>query len=62
MKLPDLQRIKHIRDYCVAISQTIERYGNSFEIYSVDADYQRSISFSILQMLNLSKYMSLRKT
>ena len=47
MMSPDLQRIKHIRDYCVAISMTINRYGNAFEIYASDADYQRSISFSI---------------
>ena len=58
MMLPDLQRIKHIRDYCVAVSQTIERYGNSFEIYSADADYQRSISFSILQIGELSGGLS----
>ena len=58
MMLPDLQRIKHIRDYCVAISHTIERYGNSFEIYSADADYQRSISFSILQIGELSGGLS----
>lgn len=58
MMLPDLQRIKHIRDYCVAVSQTIERYGNSFGIYSADADYQRSISFSILQIGELSGGLS----
>lgn len=58
MMLPDLQRIKHIRDYCVAIAQTIDRYGNSFEIYSADADYQRSISFSILQIGELSGGLS----
>ena len=55
---PDLQRIKHIRDYCVAISMTINRYGNAFEIYASDADYQRSISFSILQIGELSGGLS----
>ena len=58
MMSPDLQRIKHIRDYCVAISDTIDRYGNSFEIYSKDADYQRSVSFSILQIGELSGGLS----
>lgn len=24
---PDLQRIEHIRDYCVEIEKTIQRYG-----------------------------------
>lgn len=47
---PDLQRIKHIRDYCVAIAETIQRYRHSFEVYSADADYQRSVSLSILQL------------
>lgn len=58
MMSPDLQRIKHILDYCVAISQTIERYGNSFDIYNSDADYQRSICFSILQIGELSGGLS----
>ena len=58
MMSPDLQRIKHIRDYCTAIAKTIERYGHSFEVYSADADYQRSISFSILQIGELSGGLS----
>lgn len=58
MMSPDLQRIKHIRDYCIAIANTISRYGNSFEVYSSDADYQRSISFSILQIGELSGGLS----
>lgn len=58
MMSPDLQRIKHIRDYCEAIAQTIERYGRSFEVYAEDADYQRSVSFSILQIGELSGGLS----
>ena len=58
MTSPDLQRIKHIRDYCIAIAKTIDRYGRSFEVYSADADYQRSISFSILQIGELSGNLS----
>lgn len=58
MMLPDLQRIKHIRDNCIAIGQTIQRYGNSFEIYASDADFQRSVSFSILQIGELSAGLS----
>ena len=54
MQSPDLQRIAHIRDYCVEIQKTINRYGNDFQIFNVDADYQRSISFSILQIGELS--------
>ena len=50
MLSPDLQRIQHIRDYCTEIENTISRYGNSFEIFDSDKDYQRSVSFSILQI------------
>jgi uncharacterized protein with HEPN domain len=58
MMSPDLQRIKHIRDYCIAIGNTIERYGRSFTIYAADPDYQRSICFSILQIGELSSGLS----
>lgn len=58
MLSPDLQRIKHIRDYCVEIRNTIARYGNAFEIFNTDADYQRSVSFSILQIGELSGGLS----
>lgn len=58
MLSPDLQRIKHIYDYCVEIEKTILRYGNSFEIFDADADYQRSISFSIMQIGELSGGLS----
>ena len=56
---PDLQRIEHIRDYCAEIENTISRYGNSFETFCQDRDYQRSISFSILQIGELSSHLSL---
>ena len=45
---PDLQRIAHIRDYCVEIKKTIVRYCDTFEAFDSDADYQRSVCFSIL--------------
>ena len=50
MQLPDLQRIEHIKEYCEEIANTITRYGNSFDIFDQDIDYQKSISFSILQI------------
>ena len=58
MLLPDLQRLEHIRDYCDEIRKTIERYGRSFEIFDTDADYQRSVSFCILQIGELSGKLS----
>lgn len=58
MLSPDLQRLKHIRDYCDAVEKTIARYGNSFETYRSDPDYQRSICFSIFQIGELSGGLS----
>ena len=54
MTQPDRQRIQHIRDYCEEIRKTIERYGDGFAVFDQDADYQRSIAFSILQIGELS--------
>ena len=55
---PDLQRLEHIRDYCAEIQKTIDRYGKSFDIFDRDADYQRSVSFCILQIGELSGHLS----
>lgn len=55
---PDAQRLEHIRDYCVEIEKTIARYGNSFEIFDKDADYQRSVFFCILQIGELGSKLS----
>lgn len=56
--LPDLQRLEHIRDYCDAIINTIDRYGNSYEKFLADGDFQRSVAFSILQIGELSSGLS----
>ena len=58
MLLPDLQRLKHIYDYCVEIEKTIQRYGKSFDVFDHDADYQRSVSFCILQIGELGSRLS----
>ena len=55
---PDLQRLAHIRDYCDEIQKTITRYGSSFEIFDRDPDYQRSVSFCILQIGELTSKLS----
>ena len=55
---PDAQRLEHIRDYCVEIEKTILRYGKTFEAFDSDPDYQRSVSFCILQIGELSGKLS----
>ncbi len=58
MLSPDLQRLSHIRDYYVEIQNTIKRYGKDFTVFDADHDYQRSISFSIMQIGELSGGLS----
>lgn len=58
MLRPDFQRLEHIRDYCDEIQKTISRYGRSFDKFDQDADYQRSVSFCILQIGELSGGLS----
>ncbi len=58
MLSPDLQRLEHIRDYCDEIQRTIARYGASFDVFDRDPDYQRSISFCILQIGELGGRLS----
>ena len=58
MQSPDWQRVEHIREYCEEIGKTIDRYGDSFEVFARDTDYQKSVSFSILQIGELSGKLS----
>lgn len=50
MQLRDRQRLQKIRDYCMDIRATVCRCEESFDIFQADRDYQRSISFCILQI------------
>jgi len=54
MEKSDLERVKYIKRYCEDIAGTIERYGDSFEVFSKDIDYCNSISMSIMQIGELS--------
>ena len=54
MKDSDLQRIRHIASYCEDIAKTIQRFGNTQEIFFKDLDYRNSISMSIMQIGELS--------
>ena len=58
MLSPDLQRIAHIRDYCIEIRNTVNRYGNDYAVFDSDPDYQRSVAFSILQIGELAGKLS----
>ena len=58
MLSPDLQRIVHILEYCEDVQKTIARFGASFEDFQADTDYQKSISFDILQIGELTGGLS----
>lgn len=49
-----MQRLARIYDYCVLVEEAISRFGDSFEAYNSDRDFQHSIAFSILQIGELS--------
>lgn len=47
---PDLQRIAHIREYCVSIQNDLVRFGAAFELFQSDPAFQRSVAFCVLQI------------
>lgn len=55
---PDFQRLERIRDYCNEIQKTVVRYGQIFEIFDTDVDFQRSVAFCILQIGELTGGLS----
>jgi len=54
MRDSDLQRIQHIRTYCEDIADTIERFGEDYDVFAKDRDYSNSVSMSIMQIGELS--------
>ena len=58
MLSPDLQRIEHIRDYCLDIEDMVSRFGNTYEAFCGDVDFQYAISFCVLQIGELSGKLS----
>lgn len=55
---PDLQRVEHIRDYCLEIESDREYFGDSISAFMANKHYQRSVVFSILQIVELSVGLS----
>lgn len=55
---PDLQRIAHIREYCVNIQDDLARFGSTFELFQTDLAFQRSVAFCVLQIGELSNGLS----
>ena len=54
----DRQRLEKVQEYCEDVHASILRYGNSFETFQTDRDFQHSISFCILQIGELVSGLS----
>ncbi len=50
MQPRDRQRIGKIKEYCEDIATAIRRYGDSFDAFLADRDFQHSVAFCILQI------------
>ena len=59
MESRDRQCLRHIHSYCVEILEAKRRFGNSFDAFLSDRDYQKSVSFSILQIGELCGRISM---
>ena len=46
----DLNVIRHIKQHCDRISSIVERFGNTFEDYSKDADYRDALNMYLAQI------------
>jgi uncharacterized protein with HEPN domain len=54
----DLDIIKRVLSYSNDISNTIRRFGDSFDILAQDKDYYKSISMSLMQIGELTIHLS----
>ena len=50
MDKSDLDRIRHVKQYCEDIANTILRFGDSPDVFLKDIDFYNSISMSIMQI------------
>ena len=46
--------LEHIIDYCDQIEETIQRFGNSYDIFSSDAIYRNAAALCVLQIGELA--------
>jgi uncharacterized protein with HEPN domain len=58
MDRADLERLLKIIRYCIKISSTIERFGNSFEVFEENYDFFQSVSMSLQQIGELASTLS----
>lgn len=54
----DLSIMEHIISYCNDISDTVKRFGNSYDVFAEDKDYRNSCALCILQIGELCGHLS----
>lgn len=56
MSLPSKDRhiLEHILQYCHKIDRTVERFGDSFQVFADDPDYADSVGMNLLQIGELA--------
>ena len=58
MKSRDSSILRHMVDYCQQIQKSVERFGDSFEVFQADPDYKNSVALCVLQIGELSGQLS----
>jgi len=56
----DLARLKHMKRYCEDVEITVNRFGNTLDVFSKDIDFYNSVSMSIMQIGELANGLSER--
>lgn len=46
----NIRILEHIIGYCDQIEETIQRFGNSYDIFSSDAIYRNAAALCVLQI------------
>lgn len=54
----DISIVQHMKECCENIRSTINRFGNSYEVFLQDLDYRNSVSMSIMQIGELTGNLS----
>ncbi|WP_133968479.1 DUF86 domain-containing protein [Eubacterium limosum] len=58
IKNRNIDIIDHILNYCYQIGETRQRFGNNFDNFQADKIYQNAVCMCILQIGELSKYLT----
>ena len=58
MVTPDMQRIRHIQRYCQRIGDSIQRFGNDYDVFCADFDFYDAVCMRMMQIGELCAGLS----